>query len=303
MKQQRQIRNNKTTSHRQPPSKRGPTARRTDLDEGRLTEGLEQINLHAAGIDVGSAENFVCVPARAVKPGQRNVRSFGAFTHEQDALVEWLRECGITTAAMEATGIYWMSLYDKVEAAGIEVVLVDPHSVKNVPGRKSDVLDCQWLQQLHTYGLLRGAFRPEASVRRLRVLCRHRADLVCEGASHLQQAQKALVQMNLQLPLVVSDIHGETGLRIIEAILNGEHRPEALTQLRDPHIKKSTVLEMEAALTGHYTEEHLFVLRQNIDAWKSYQSQMGLKAMASATKVAVQPAPPKPVPPARNEAV
>lgn len=273
-----------------------------------VLDGLEQINLHAAGIDVGSAQNFVCVPASAVEPGQPNVRSFGAFTKQQDDLVEWLKECGITTVAMEATGIYWMSLYDKVEAAGIEVVLVDPHSVKHVPGRKSDVLDCQWLQQLHTYGLLRAAFRPEASVRRLRVLCRHRADLVCEGSSHLQQAQKALVQMNIQLPLVVSDINGETGLRIIEAILGGERSPQALVQLRDPRIKKSTVLEMQAALTGHYTEEHLFVLRQNIEAWKFYQGQMGqcdqqieaaLKAMASATKIHTPPVPPKPIPPAQ----
>ena len=273
-----------------------------------VLDGLEQINLHAAGIDVGSAQNFVCVPASAMKGGQSNVRSFGAFTKQQDDLVEWLKECGIITVAMEATGIYWMSLYDKLEAAGIEVVLVDPHSVKHVPGRKSDVQDCQWLQQLHTYGLLRAAFRPEASVRRLRVLCRHRADLVCEGCSHLQQAQKALVQMNIQLPLVVSDINGETGLRIIEAILQGERNPQALVKLRDPRIKKSTVPEMEAALTGHYTEEHLFVLRQNIDAWKFYQSQMAqcdqqieaaLKAIASATKVGVPPVPPKPVPPAQ----
>ena len=109
-----------------------------------VIEGLEQINLHSAGIDVGSAQNFVCVPAQAVKPGQANVRSFGAFTKDQDDLVEWLKECGILTVAMEATGIYWMSLYDKLEAAHIKVVLVDPHSVKHVPGRKSDVLDCQW---------------------------------------------------------------------------------------------------------------------------------------------------------------
>lgn len=270
-------------------------------------EALEQINLHAAGIDVGSAQNFVCVPAQAVKSGQSNVRSFGAFTQNQDDLVEWLKDCGVTSVVMEATGIYWMSLYDKLEAAGIEVVLVDPHSVKHVPGRKTDVLDCQWLQQLHTYGLLRGAFRPEASVRRLRVLCRHRADLVCEGSSHLQQAQKALVQMNIQLPLVVSDINGATGLRIIEAILGGERDPQALVQLRDPRIKKSTVPEMEAALTGQYSEEHLFTLRQNIEAWKFYQGQLqqcdqqidaALKAMASATKLTVPEAPPKPVPPA-----
>jgi len=127
-----------------------------------VSDSLQPINLHAAGIDVGSAENFVCVPAGVVKEGQTSVRSFGTFTKDQDALVEWLKECGVKTAAMEATGIYWISLYDKLEAAGVEVVLVDPHSVKHVPGRKSDVLDCQWLQQLHSYGLLRAAFRPEA---------------------------------------------------------------------------------------------------------------------------------------------
>jgi transposase len=273
--------------------------------EATVLENLEQLNQHAAGIDVGAAENFVAVPVPAVKAGQPQVRSFGVFTQEQDDLVEWLKDCGITTVAMEATGIYWMSLYDKLEAAGLEVLLVDPHSVRHVPGRKSDVLDCQWLQQLHTHGLLRGAFRPAAAVRRLRVLARHRADLVAEGGSHLQQAQKALVQMNLQLPLVVSDINGETGLRIIEAILEGERDPQALVKLRDPRIRKSTVAEMEAALTGHYAEELLFVLRQNIEAWKFYQKQMEtcdqqiesvLKALASASKAKAPPAPPKPVP-------
>jgi transposase len=235
------------------------------------------------------------------------VRSFGVFSTQQDDLVEWLKECGVTSVAMEATGIYWMSLYDKLEAAGLEVLLVDPHSVRHVPGRKSDVLDCQWLQQLHTYGLLRGAFRPEAAVRRLRVLSRHRADLVAEGGSHLQQAQKALVQMNVQLPLVVSDINGETGLRIIDAILAGERNAQVLAKLRDPRIKKSTVAEMEAALSGHYSEELVFVLRQNIEAWRFYQKQMegcdqqieaALKAMASASKAEAPAAPPKPVPPA-----
>ena len=308
MKNQRQNRTRKTDFNgavAAPPKQGRPTKVRKP--KAAAIEALEQINLHAAGIDVGSAQNFVCVPAQAVKSDQSNVRSFGAFTKNLDDLVEWLKECSVTTAAMEATGIYWMSLYDKLEAAGIEVVLVDPHSVKHVPGRKTDVLDCQWLQQLHTYGLLRGAFRPEASVRRLRVLCRHRADLVCEGSSHLQQAQKALVQMNVQLPLVVSDINGETGLRIIEAILAGERSPHVLVQLRDPRVKKSTVSEMEAALTGQYTEEHLFTLRQNIEGWKFYQGQLqqcdrqieaALKAMASASKLDVPEAPPKPVPPA-----
>lgn len=207
-----------------------------------MLEGLEMINLHAAGIDVGSAENFVCVPAHAVKAGEATVRSFGVFSAEQDALVEWLKACQISTVAMEATGIYWMALYDKIEAAGIEVVLVEPRSVKQVPGRKSDVMDCQWLQKLHTYGLLSGSFRPDGVIRRLRTLTRHRLELVQQGASCVQHIEKALVQMNLQLGLVVSDIQGETGLRILQAILDGKRDPKELVKLRDPRCKKSVTV-------------------------------------------------------------
>lgn len=254
-----------------------------------LTPSLEQINLQAAGIDVGSKENYVSVPEHSVPPGEKPVRSFGVFTEQQDDLVEWLKACGVTTIAMEATGVYWMSLYDKIEAAGLEVVLVDPHSVKQVPGRKSDVLDCQWLQQLHTYGLLRGAFRPDAAVRDLRVLCRQRANIVLNGSSFLQQAQKTLVQMNVQLHLVVSDINGETGLRIIEAILKGQRDPEELATLRDPRCKKSSLLEMEAALKGHYTEELLFVLGQTIDGWKFCQQQLELCDQQLARALAALP--------------
>src|SRR6266699_2403822 len=185
-----------------------------------LPEHLQQVNLNAAGIDVGSDRHVVAVPSGR---DEVSVREFGAFTTDLHALADWLTKCGITTVAMESTGVYWIPLFEILEQRGFEVKLVDARQVKNVSGRKSDVLDCQWLQQLHTYGLLRGAFRPEAAVRRLRALSRHRADLVTEGGSHLQQAQKALVQMNVQLPLVVSDINGETGLRIIDAILEGEH--------------------------------------------------------------------------------
>jgi len=271
----------------------------------QLIQGLEQINLQAAGIDVGSAENYVCVPQHSVRPGEKNVRKFGVFSQQQDDLVEWLKAYGVTTVAMEATGVYWMSLYDKIEATGLEVVLVDPHSVKQVPGRKSDVLDCQWLQQLHTYGLLRGAFRPDAAVRDLRGLCRQRADIVMNGAAYLQQAQKALVQMNVQLALVVSDINGETGLRIIEAILSGQQDAKELVKLRDQRCKKSSLTEMEAALKGHYTPELLFVLGQTIDGWKFCQKQLALcdqqiaKALAAIPTAKPRPAevkvPPKTV--------
>jgi transposase len=246
-------------------------------------------------------------------PGNRRPyldRSFGVFTEEQDALVEWLCACRMTTVAMEATGIYWMTLFDKLEAAGIEVVLVDPHSVKALPGRKSDVLDCQWLQQLHTYGLLRGAFRPDEPTRRLRTLTRQRAELVQGAASQLNQMEKALVQMNVQLGLVVSDIDGETGLRIIEAILAGQRDPEELVKLRDPRVKKSSVAEMKAALNGHYTEELLFVLRQNQEGMNFYRRQLeacdqqilqALKRFPLAAPKPASPLPPKPVPPGPKE--
>ena len=269
-------------------------------------EPLETIHLHAAGIDVGGSENFVAVPAPAVKPGEPAVRSFGVFTAEQDALVEWLKACQITTVAMEATGIYWMALYDKLERQGLEVVLVEPRSVKQVPGRKSDVLDCQWLQKLHTYGLLSGSFRPDEAIRRLRTLTRHRLELVQDGARCLQHVEKALVQMNLQLHLVVSDIQGDTGMRILQAIINGQRDPKELVKLRDPRCKKSTVAQMEAGLHGHYREELLFVVGQALENWQHYQKQLAacdqqidvaLAALPTA-KAATLPTPPKPVPPA-----
>jgi transposase len=258
----------------QHPNKRCPTPGKNRAVNASILQDLEQLNLRAAGIDVGSSENYVCVPAHLIKQGEAAVRSFGVFNAELDATVEWLKACGVTTAAMEATSVYWMALFDKLENAGIQVVLVEPRSVKQVPGRKSDVLDCQWLQQLHTYGLLRASFRPEGSIRRLRILTRQRVELVHHAASCQQRMEHALVPMNLQLHLVVSDIVGETGLRILEAILQGERDAQALAQLRDGRCRKSTAAQMVAALQGHYPEEGLFVLRQSLDAWKFSQSQL-----------------------------
>jgi transposase len=284
MKKHNSINPNESTDA--PPIGPGKRVRQTPAP---AMKSLEQINLHAAGIDVGSAENYLCVPENSVPAGERPVRKFGVFSQEQDAAVEWLKACGVSTVAMEATGIYWISLYDKIEAAGLEVVLVDPHSVKHVPGRKSDVLDCQWLQQLHTYGLLRGAFRPDSAVRNLRSLCRQRADIVISGSAYLQQAQKALVQMNVQLPLVVSDINGETGLRIIDAILKGERDPQQLVKLRDERCKKSSVPEMVAALRGHYTPELLFVLGQTMEGWRFCQKQLEACDQQMVTALAALP--------------
>jgi len=161
-----------------------------------------------------------------------------------DALVEWLKACQVDSAAMESTGVYWIPLFQKLEAAGIEVILVDARAVKHAPGRKSDVQDCQWLQQLHSYGLLRAAFRPEDSVYRLRTLVRHRQSLVSSAAEHIQHMQKALVQMNVHLHQVVSHINGETGLRILRAIVAGQRDPQELVKLRDAQITRSTPEEM-----------------------------------------------------------
>jgi transposase len=272
-------------------------------------EELTPVHRRAAGIDVGSAENYVAIPAEGLAQGESAIRVFGVFSAEQDTLVEWLQQHQISTVAMETTGIYWLSLYDKLEAAGIEVYLVDAHEVKAVPGRKSDWLDCQWLQKLHTYGLLRRAFRPDPPIRRLRTLTRQRTELVCCAAAHQNHMEKALISMNLHLNLVVSDIVGDTGLRIINAILEGQRDPEQLVSLRDVRCKKSTVAEMKAALQGSYDEEQLFVLRQSLEGWQFYQSQMAKcderieKALAAIPKAApvARPAPPKPVPVAADD--
>ena len=235
---------------------------------------LQQINLRAAGIDLGQEENFVCVPSASVPVGHSPVRAFGTFTQDMDAMVEWLQVCQVETVAMEATGNYWMVVYDKLEAAGMKVVLVEPGAVKSVDGRKSDVLDCQWLQKLHTYGLLSRSFRPEAALRRLRTLVRHRGTLVQTSGDELRRLQKALVEMNLRLDVVVSDVNGVTGMSILEAILEGERDPKQLVKLRDPRCRRSTVEEMEAALSGHYTEELLFVVKQHLAGWKFVHQQM-----------------------------
>lgn len=274
-------------------------------------EQLEPIHRRAAGIDIGSAQNYVAVGPELVAPGESPVRVFGVFSQEQDASVEWLRACQITTVAMEATGIYWLTLYDKLEAAGIEVYLVDPHGVKAAPGRKSDWLDCQWLQKLHTFGLLHRAFRPDAPIRKLRALTRQRADLVCEAASQQMRMEKALVCLNLQLGLVVSDLVGQTGMAIIRAILGGERDPEVLVQHRSERCSKASLEEMKEALRGTYSEEQIFILKQSVVLWDFLQTQIkecdvkieqALELIPTASAVEAK-APPLPVPAAAKPGV
>lgn len=233
----------------------------------RISKKLKVLNRAAAGIDIGSKSNFVAVdPSSDPHP----VREFSTFTDGLQQLVAWLLECRVTTVAMEATGIYWLPLFEMLEAKGFEVFLVNARHVKNVPGRKSDVLDCQWLQQLHSYGLLQNSFRPEQEICTLRAYVRQRATLIRYAASHINHMQKALRQMNLLLDQVVSDITGKTGMRIIKAILAGEREALNLSALRDGRCKRSQE-EIGRALKGHYRDEYILQLRQALELYEQYQ--------------------------------
>jgi transposase len=184
-----------------------------------VEQGWEAINPHAAGIDIGAKEHFACVPAKATP---KNVRSFGTFTADLGALADWFQACGVTSVAMEATGVYWIPVFQILEERGLAVILVNARQTKNVAGRKSDVQDCQWIQRLHTYGLLQGSFRPADPYCVLRTYLRYRDELVSARSTQCQHMQKALQQMNLQLVQVLSDITGISGMAILQAILRGE---------------------------------------------------------------------------------
>lgn len=231
---------------------------------------LECIEPNAAGIDVGAREIYVAVGRdRDPEP----VRCFSTFTEELQAIAAWLKQCGVASVAMESTGVYWIPLYEVLEEAGLRVCLVNSRHVKHVPGRKSDVSDCQWLQYLHSVGLLRGSFRPEAAICALRALSRHRSNLVEAAAVHVQHMQKALTQMNLQIHHVLSDITGKSGLAIVDAILAGKRDPEQLARLADGRIRaeRETVIK---SLVGNYRSEHLFTLRQSLEAYRHYQKML-----------------------------
>jgi len=256
-----------------------------------------RINPNTAGIDIGAEELFVAVPAdRDPDP----VRRFLGFTEDLHALARWLVACGVTSVAMESTGVYWIPVAHILEPYGLDICLVNAHHVKNLPGRKSDVQDCQWLQELHSYGLLAASFRPADQICVLRSYWRHRARLIQYAGAHIQHMQKALVQMNLQLHRVISDVTGVTGLRIIRAILTGERDPQRLAALRDFRIKASAQT-IAKALVGDYRPEHLFALRQAVELYDVYaaridecdqQVQAYLKSMDSRVDPAVVPMPP-----------
>jgi transposase len=237
---------------------------------GSPNANLPLINPNAAGIDIGADRHWVSVP---VGRDSENVRSFACFTGDLYTMADWLHQCGIETVAMESTGVYWLAVFQILESRGFEVKLVNAHYVKTVPGRKTDVLDCQWLQQLHTYGLLAGSFRPEEQICVLRSYIRQRDNLIKSACVHVQRMQKALTEMNLQLHRVISDITGTTGMAIIHAIIAGERNPQKLAAFKDGRIKASCG-EIAGALTGDYRPELVFILQQELQLYEFYQAQI-----------------------------
>ena len=233
-------------------------------------QALSLTHPNAAGIDIGSASHFVAVPPdRDEEP----VREFKSFTRDLHALADWLSACGVDTVAMESTGVYWIPLYELLDHRGFKVLLVNARHVKNVSGRKSDVLDCQWLQQLMSYGLLHGAFRPADAVCALRSLSRQREMLLKGQARQVQHMQKALTQMNIQLANVISDVVGETGQKILRAIVAGERDGHVLAAMRNVRIRASRE-EIAKSLEGNWRAEHLFALRQALALFDFHASQL-----------------------------
>jgi transposase len=232
--------------------------------------GLTIVHPDAAGIDVGNDSHFVAVPAgRDAQP----VQEFGSWTADLQRMAAWLKACGIRTVAMQSTGVYWIAVQEVLEEAGLKVYLVNARGTKNLPGRKSDVQECQWLMKLHTYGLLANSFRPPEEIRAVRTIWRQRDRLVQDAGRAIQQIQKALTTMNIRLANAISDVSGVTGLAIIRAILKGERDPRELAKLRHPCIQASEE-EVVRSLEGHWRDDVLFELKQVVEGYDFYQRQM-----------------------------
>ena len=243
----------------------------------KVRRAMAMVHPNAAAIDIGATMHVAAVRAdRTPEP----VRSFGTFTKDLHRLVDWFAECGVDTVVMESTSVYWIPIFELLDARGFAVFLVNARDAKRVPGRKTDVSDAEWLQRLHSYGLLRASFRPKGRIVELRAYLRQRERLLEYGASHIQHMQKALTEMNVQLHHVVTDITGATGLRIVRAILAGERDPVVLARLRDSRCH-ATVETIEKALTGTYRAEHLFALEQALALYDTYQE----KASACDTRI------------------
>lgn len=231
------------------------------------------IRSEVAGIDIGSEQHWVCAPT--VDRSAREVATFGATTPELLRMAQWLKERNIESIAMESTGVYWIAPHEVLEAAGFEILLVDTRQLSRVPGRdkKTDAKDCEWIQRLHSCGLLRGSFRPAEAICMLRTLVRDKAILVAESSDWLRRMQKSLDQMNVRVHRAVSDIDGVTGMKILRAIAAGERDPMKLAQLRDWRCRKSEE-EIANQLTGHWREDHLFSLRQSLQMYDAFQQRI-----------------------------
>lgn len=234
---------------------------------------VELMNPYAAGIDIGSRSHFVAAPIITKDSHEICIREFSSFTPDLWLLAKWLKECNVTSVVMESTGVYWIPLYEILESQGFEVSLVDARHVKNVTGRKTDIEDCQWLQQLHASGLLSGAFRPNDKILPLRSYMRQRENLIKASSTSVQHMQKALTQMNLHLCNVITNIVGLTGMQIIRAIISGVHDPKILAKFRDPRCKQSQDI-IEKSVTGNYRAEHLFSLKQAVETFDFIQAQV-----------------------------
>lgn len=245
-------------------------SRKSQAPHAKANVQLPTLHPHAAGIDVGASELQVAVPCDAApKP----VRTFTTFTDDLLKLRDWLLQCGVQTVALESTSVYWIPLFQILEAAGLEVCLVNARHCKNLPGRKTDISDCQWIQYLHSVGLLRPSFRPPEHICAVRALLRHRTNLIRYAGQQVQHLHKALTQMNVQIHYVLSDLVGETGRRILEAIVAGERDPEVLARCRNGRVQASRQT-IARSLHGNWQPEHLFTLQQALTTWKHYQTQI-----------------------------
>jgi len=236
----------------------------------KSSNSLQEIHPNTAGIDVGSGSHFVAVPpGRDPKP----VREFPSFTVDLHRIVKWLKKCHIEKVAIESTGVYWIPLYEILEDNGFDVCLVNAKHIKNAPGRKTDVQDSQWLQQLHAYGLLQKSFRPTQTIVELRTFCRQRTGLIENASAYVLRMQKVLTEMNIQLNNVISDITGVTGMKIIKAIISGERSPKALARLRHARCRNPQEVIMKS-LEGNYRDEHVFSLKQNLQIFQFHNAKI-----------------------------
>src|SRR3989337_392415 len=249
-------------------SKRGKRTR--GMEEAHPFAGMSKVNPNAAGVDIGAGEIVGCV---AGDETTQIVKAFGNYTVDLQAIGRWMKEHNIRTIAMESTGVYWIPLFEEMERQGFECLLISSRSLRRVSGRKSDIADAQWIQTLHSYGLLESSFRPEGELAACRPLLRHRGQLLEHRAPHVLHMQKALLQMNVQLSQALSDVTGDTGQAIIRAIVAGERDPQKFAAVRNRNCKKS-VEEIGRALTGTWREEHLFVLKQALELYDFYTKQV-----------------------------